>query len=81
MMIMSHYLGLGELICYSSVWFVLSSVQFLTHSWHSSVYKHLIAAVAKETDEGYFLAGRYLQIGSLGKLFLMLPVNTMATLW
>jgi hypothetical protein len=44
------------------------------------VYKHIIAAVGKETSEGYTLAGKYVKIGSSVKFGLMVPTNIAITL-
>jgi hypothetical protein len=79
MMMISHFLGLGEMICWSSVWFILGMAHFITDSWHSSVYKHLVAAVAQDTNEGYVLAGKYMQIGACGKIVVMVPVSIIIT--
>lgn len=60
---------------------MLSTAQLLTDSWHSSIYKHLVAAVAQETKEGCALAGKYVRIGTIGKIVLMVPISICITYW
>lgn len=74
-------LGLGELICYSAIWFLLARAQLWTDAWQKSVYKHMVAAAAKENAEGYSLAGKYSLLGVFGSFVFMLPVNLVMAWW
>lgn len=75
----SFQLGVNEMVCYSIGWFIISTIHIVTEAWHSSVYKHLVAAVAQETKDGATLAGRYLKIATIGKLVLWMPLTIVIT--
>jgi len=81
MMLISHFMGLGDMICYSNVWFLLGTVQMISSAWQGSAYKHFIAAVAQESSDGNRLAGQYLQLATNGTILLMLPVTLIISVW
>ena len=52
-----------------------------TDAWQSSVYKHMVAANAKETTEGYSLAGKYSLVGVYGSFLFTVPVSLAMSWW
>lgn len=77
-MIISHYMGLREMICYSSVWFVLYTVLLVNDVWYDTVYKHVNVSAASETEEGYRTAAVYLKVGVVGDFVMALPMCAIA---
>ena len=80
-MIISHYMGLRELICYSNVWFVINTVYLINDPWYDTVYKHVNVAAASGTEEGYRSGGLYLKIGVIGNFILALPLSIVSVVY
>lgn len=74
--IISHFMGTGEMICYSYVWFLISLANVISEALYSSLYKHVNNAVALETEEGNINAGKYIRISLYLNVFTSLLVNT-----
>lgn len=77
-MIISHYMGLREMICYSNVWFVMYMVYIVNEPWYDTVYKHVNVASAVGTKDGYRLGGLYIKIGVIGDFLVALPLSVAA---
>jgi hypothetical protein len=73
-MIISHYMGLREMICYSNVWFVIYTAYLINDAWYDTVYKHVNVSAAAGTEEGYRSGGVYLKIGVIGNFLVALPL-------
>ena len=74
-MIVSHYMGLREMICYSNVWFVVYSVFLINDAWYDTVYKHVNVSAAVGTNEAYHTAGKYVKIAVWGNFIIALPLS------
>ena len=60
--IISHYIGVAEMITYSYVWFLLDAAHIISGALGTSLYKHVNNSAATETTAGYFNGGRYIRI-------------------
>jgi len=78
--IISHFLGLRAMICYSNVWFIASLTHIINDAWYSAIYKHVNIACGQETDEGYVTAGKYIKIGMAGNFFISVPTAILTVL-
>ena len=76
----SHFLGLRAMICYSNVWFFVNLTHIINSAWYSAIYKHVNIACGQETDEGYVTAGNYIKIGMAGNFFISIPTAILTVL-
>ena len=72
-MVVARYMGLREMICYSNVWFIITTAFFINDVWYDTIYKHVNVSAAVGTDEAYYTAGSYVKIGVVGNFLLALP--------
>jgi len=73
--ILSHFMGLGAMICYSNVWFIAGMTHIINDAWYSATYKHINIACGLETEEGYLSAAEYIQTGMIGNFLLSIPCS------
>ena len=48
--IISHLLGVAEMLCYSYVWFILYAANILSTALYNSVYKHVYCHIKNRTE-------------------------------
>lgn len=63
------------MICYTYVWFIIDAAFMLPSALYSSAYKHVNNAIASDTEEGYFKAGRYIRISVIINTLLSIPIS------
>ena len=80
-MIISHYMGLRDMLCYSGVWFVIYLAFVVNDAWYNAIYKHVNVSAALETKEGYAVAGKYIQIGVVGNFLISLPLSVLSVIY
>lgn len=80
-MIISRYMGLREMICYSNVWFVMSTAYIINSPWYDTVYKHVNVSAATCSPEGYRAGALYLKIGVIGDFLIALPLTITAVVY
>ena len=74
-MLLSHYLGIAEMICYTWVWYIVQIFHFGSSALFNAIYLHVNNATSLETDEGNFLAGKYLQLAVVGNILISVPAS------
>lgn len=77
----SHFMGLRAMICYSHVWYITGMTHILLSAWYSAIYKHLNQACALETVEGYHSAGHLTRIGIVGNFLLSIPISILTVIF
>lgn len=75
--IISHFMGLRAMLCYSNVWFIVKLMHLVNDAWYSAIYKYVNIACAQETDEAYESAGRLISLGMIGNVILSIPFSTL----
>ena len=80
-MIISHYMGLRDMLVYSGVWFVVYLAFVANDAWYNAIYKHVNISAALDSKEGYAVAGRYIQIGVVGNFLISLPLSILALIY
>ena len=78
--IISHYMGLRAMICYSNVWFIVNLTHLINSAWYNSIYKHVNIACGIETDEGFVTAGKYINLGMAGNVIISIPTAIITVL-
>ena len=73
--IISHYIGTAEMICYSYVWFFIDAANIVSTALYTSLYKHVNNAAAKETDDGYNKAGKFVRIAIYFNFIISIPIS------
>lgn len=73
--LISNFMSVAEMICYSYVWFILEAAFILSSALYNSLYKHVNNSIATETEEGYFKAGKYIRIGIIVNFVLSVPIS------
>lgn len=73
--LISNYMSVAEMICYSYVWFIIGAAFILPSALYSSSYKHVNNAIASETEEGCFKAGKYIRISVIINTILSIPIG------
>lgn len=81
LMIISHYMGLRDMLCYSYVWFIIYLAFVVNDAWYGVIYKHVNISAALYTKEGYEAGGRYIQIGVIGNIILSIPLSVLAIIY
>lgn len=72
--VISHYMGVAEMICYSYVWFILDASHIISDAMFNSLYKHANNCVAMETDEGNEKAGKYIRVCIFCNAIISIPI-------
>jgi len=73
--LIASYMSIAEMICYSYVWFIIDAAFLFSTALYNSMYKHVSNAIAPDTDEGYFKAGKYIRISIIINLILSIPIS------
>jgi len=73
--LISNFMSIAEMICYSYVWFIIDSVYIISTAFYNSLYKHVNNSVASETEEGYFKAGKYIRISIIVNTIISIPIS------
>ena len=81
LMIISQYMGLRDMLCYSNVWFIIYLAFVVNDAWYNVIYKHVNVSAALGTKEGYEVGGRYIQIGVIGNILLSIPLSVLAIIY
>ena len=79
--LISHYMGLRAMICYSNVWMVVYTVFLINDAWYDTVYKHVNVSASTKTKAGYLSAGLYLKVGVIGNFLMAIPFSILAVLF
>ena len=78
--LLSHYLGVAEMICYTWVWYIIELFHIGSSALFNSIYIHVNNAVALENDEGHFLAGKYLHLAMVGNILISIPASILVVM-
>lgn len=80
-MMISHFLGLKDMLVYSNVWFIIYLAFVMNDAWYNALYKHVNISAALETTDGYTAAGRYVKIGVVGNLVSAIPLSILSIIF
>ena len=81
LMLISQYMGLRDMLCYSNVWFIIYIAFVVNDAWYGVIYKHVNISAALYTIQGYEAGGRYIQIGVIGNILLSIPLSVLAIIY
>jgi hypothetical protein len=68
------------MICYTWVWYIIELFHFGSSALFNAIYLHVNNAISLETDEGHFLAGKYLQLAVVGNILICIPASILVVM-